>query len=139
MEELFGGTLLYELVMLSNESVENAADIAEGVYGAVLERYPIARSCKLDHEEAMPVKSQGQCVSCWRHTTTGYLESDWPSASDFVWVRSEQQFANCDTVDAGCDGVLVPSAPAPTDVNVTFTKTVSAMLQQRTLAWLRVP
>ena len=57
------------------------------------------------------------------------LESDWLLATNNMCGLSEQQFANCDTVDAGCDGELMCSALASTDVNVTFTNAVSAMPQ----------
>lgn len=69
---LFGGTLPCELVMPSNESVENATDV---LLKECMVRFPRgipppAVVNWVTRRLAIPVKNPRQCVSCWRDTTT---------------------------------------------------------------------
>ena len=53
-----------------------------------------------------PVKSQGQCGSCWTYSTTGVIESAWAIAGNPLVSLSEQNLVSCDNADgnAGCGG-----------------------------------
>jgi cathepsin L len=53
-----------------------------------------------------PVKDQGQCGGCWSFAATGGLEGSWQLASGKLTSLSEQQFLDCDSQDAGCNGGL---------------------------------
>jgi C1A family cysteine protease len=60
-----------------------------------------------------PVKSQGQCGSCWTFSTTGAIEGAYfikhgklPGPNGF----SEQQLVSCDNTNKGCDGGLMDDA-----------------------------
>ena len=52
---------------------------------------------------------------------------------------SEQQVGDCDTVDFGCNGELINHGFAFAEENAMCTETVTAIPQQRALAWLPVP
>lgn len=59
-----------------------------------------------------PVKNQGQCGSCWAHSTAEQIESQWAldgRDNDFttggeIWEFSVQQIASCTTTCDGCGG-----------------------------------
>jgi C1A family cysteine protease len=60
-----------------------------------------------------PVKSQGQCGSCWTFSTTGAMEGAYhrkhgklPGPLGF----SEQQLVSCDMTNQGCNGGLMDDA-----------------------------
>jgi len=60
-----------------------------------------------------PVKNQGQCGSCWAHSTAQQIESQWAldaiDSGNFniggeIWEFSVQQVASCTTTCEGCGG-----------------------------------
>ncbi len=51
-----------------------------------------------------PVKNQGQCGSCWAHSVTEQIESEWLLAGNAMWEFSVQQVTSCTTTTAGCGG-----------------------------------
>ena len=50
------------------------------------------------------VKDQGSCGSCWSFSTTGQLEGLYEINKGKLLSFSEQQFVDCDTTSAGCNG-----------------------------------
>lgn len=52
------------------------------------------------------VKDQGQCGGCWAFSATGALEGANFVSNHKLVPLSEQQFLDCDTTDAGCNGGL---------------------------------
>ncbi|ENN81994.1 hypothetical protein HUJ04_006403 [Dendroctonus ponderosae] len=57
-----------------------------------------------------PVKNQGNCGSCWTFTTTGTIESRLALKTGSLVSLSEQQLLDCNRVNAGCDGGVLPYA-----------------------------
>jgi len=51
-----------------------------------------------------PVKNQGQCGSCWAHSVTEQIESQWILDGNSMWEFSTQQVASCTTTCNGCGG-----------------------------------
>ena len=51
-----------------------------------------------------PVKNQGQCGSCWAHSTTEQIESQWILDGNSMWEFSVQQVNSCTTACRGCGG-----------------------------------
>ena len=51
-----------------------------------------------------PVKNQGQCGSCWAHSVTEQIESEWLAAGNAMWEFSVQQVTSCTTTEYGCGG-----------------------------------
>ncbi|AKR14108.1 cathepsin [Dasychira pudibunda nucleopolyhedrovirus] len=56
------------------------------------------------------VKNQGVCGACWAFATLGSLESQFAIKYNRLINLSEQQFIDCDRVNAGCDGGLLHTA-----------------------------
>lgn len=51
-----------------------------------------------------PVKSQGQCGSCWAFAAVAALESAYCLTGNPLTLLSEQQVVSCDAVSGGCEG-----------------------------------
>jgi len=50
------------------------------------------------------IKNQGQCGSCWAHSTAETFESQWAMNGNALWEFSVQQVASCTTTCQGCGG-----------------------------------
>ena len=57
-----------------------------------------------------PVKNQGQCGSCWAHSATEQIESEWILAGNSMWEFSVQQVTSCVKNTLGCGGGDTPAA-----------------------------
>ncbi|XP_063301937.1 uncharacterized protein LOC134601391 [Pelobates fuscus] len=53
-----------------------------------------------------PVKSQGECGSCWAFATVGLIETRYCLDKGKQLLFSEQQLVDCDKSNYGCDGGL---------------------------------
>jgi C1A family cysteine protease len=51
-----------------------------------------------------PVKNQGNCGSCWAHSTVETIESAWAIAKNPLTEFSVQQVTSCSTANYGCRG-----------------------------------
>jgi C1A family cysteine protease len=51
-----------------------------------------------------PVKDQGSCGSCWSFSTTGAMEGQHQISTGKLLSLSEEQFVQCSTLNAGCNG-----------------------------------
>jgi hypothetical protein len=51
-----------------------------------------------------PVKNQGQCGSCWAHSVTEEIESQWAMDGNAIWEFSVQQVNSCTDTCYGCGG-----------------------------------
>ncbi len=56
-----------------------------------------------------PVKNQGQCGSCWAHSVTEQIESEWMLAGNAMWEFSVQQVNSCVKKCFGCGGGDTPA------------------------------
>jgi len=56
------------------------------------------------------VKNQGQCGSCWSFSATANIEGQYFLKHNSSISFAEQQFVDCDTIDAGCNGGLMTNA-----------------------------
>ena len=56
------------------------------------------------------VKDQGQCGSCWSFSASGALEGAGYVTNKKLTSLSEQNFVDCDTTDAACNGGLMENA-----------------------------
>jgi len=56
-----------------------------------------------------PVKNQGQCGSCWAHSLTEQIESEWVLAGNAMWEFSVQQINSCVKKCFGCGGGDTPA------------------------------
>lgn len=64
-----------------------------------------------------PVKSQGDCGSCWAYSVTEGVESGLYMATGKIVQLSPQQIISCDNGDSGCDGGDVDSGTEWVDSN----------------------
>lgn len=70
-------------------------------------RNPMATPTTVDWTAAgyvTPVKNQGQCGSCWAHSATEQIESQWMLAGNSMWELSVQQINSCTQGTFGCGG-----------------------------------
>ena len=56
-----------------------------------------------------PVKNQGQCGSCWAHSVTEQIESEFMLAGNAPWPFSVQQVTSCVKKCFGCGGGDTPA------------------------------
>ena len=56
-----------------------------------------------------PVKNQGQCGSCWAHSVTEQIESEFMLAGNAMWEFSVQQVNSCVKKCFGCGGGDTPA------------------------------
>ncbi|KAI5632389.1 papain family cysteine protease domain-containing protein [Phthorimaea operculella] len=63
-----------------------------------------------DHDAVTPVKSQGNCGSCWAFATTGTIEGAYAIKHKKLLSFSEQQLVACDGSDDRCHGGTTESA-----------------------------
>jgi len=57
-----------------------------------------------------PVKNQGQCGSCWAHSATEQIESEFMLKGNSMWEFSVQQVNSCVKKCLGCGGGDTPAA-----------------------------
>ena len=73
----------------------------------------ISTSGTVDWTEAgmtTPVKNQGQCGSCWAHSATEQIESEFMLNGNAPWPFSVQQVTSCTRNCFGCGGGDTPAA-----------------------------
>ena len=78
-------------------TVPEGAEIKKSVYEATGEKHDALKGLKtgtVDWTAAgyvTPVKNQGQCGSCWAHSATEQIESEFMLAGNAMWELSVQQ------------------------------------------------
>lgn len=63
-----------------------------------------------DPRRVSPARSQGDCGSCWAFTTVAMLEGQEKPESGKLVELSEQNLVDCDRIDHGCEGGMIPQA-----------------------------
>jgi cathepsin L len=92
----------YGAVKASGAGLKSRRRVAEGT-GKV----PLPK--RVDYRTALPpvltaVKDQGQCGSCWAHSSTETMESHWAIANGGLFDLSQQQITSCTPNPDQCGG-----------------------------------